>query len=136
MESSSEPWVTWVNAASGTALLGAELVLVLAELEPLAFVALARVFAGGVSTPEEGVKRVGSVVALEPAVADADAEKDVLAAAPVAPEEALDWMYNLFSLPGSFWNCGWASRITWYWLSCVYMVLICLWPKASYKVLS
>jgi hypothetical protein len=29
-----------------------------------------------------------------------------------------------------------ASRITWYWLTCVYMVLICRWPKASYSVLS
>src|SRR5271156_6765300 len=112
MESSSVPRVTWVNAASGTALLVVELVLVLAELEPA--VVVARIFAGGVSTPEDGVKRADSVVALEPAVADADAEKEVLAAAPLAPEEALDWMYNLFSLPGSFWNCGWASRITWY----------------------
>jgi hypothetical protein len=32
------------------------------------------------------------VLALVPAVADAEAEKEVLAAAPVAPEEALDWM--------------------------------------------
>jgi hypothetical protein len=32
---------------------------------------------------------VDVVVALEPAVADAEAEKDVLAAAPDAPEDAL-----------------------------------------------
>src|ERR1700761_1916607 len=50
MESSSVPWVTWVKAASGTALLGAELVLVLAELEPVVLVALvARGLVGGVS---------------------------------------------------------------------------------------
>src|ERR1700677_1543293 len=103
MESSSVPWVTWVNAASGTALLGVELVLVLAELEPVVFVGGgARIFAGGVSLPEEGVKRVDVVVAFEPALADAEAEKEVLDAAPLAPEEALAWMYNLFSLPGSF----------------------------------
>ncbi len=26
--------------------------------------------------------------------------------------------------------------MTWYWFSWVYIVLICRWPKASYKVLS
>ena len=46
------------------------------------------------------------MVALEPAVADAEAEKEVLAAAPLAPEEALAWMYILFSLAGSFGEVG------------------------------
>jgi hypothetical protein len=32
--------------------------------------------------------------------------------------------YISFSLFGFDWNCGSASRITWYWFSCVYSVLI------------
>ncbi len=33
-------------------------------------------------------------------------------------------------------NRGSAVITTWYWFSCVYSVLICRWPKASYSVLS
>jgi hypothetical protein len=80
------------KAPRGTALLRVELVLVLAELDPLVVVFGVRTFVGGVKMPEEGVKRVGAVVALVPAEAEAEAENEVLAAAPVAPEEAPDWM--------------------------------------------
>jgi hypothetical protein len=86
------PGSIWVKALRGTALLGVELVLVLAELDPVALVVVANAFAGGVRIPDEGVKRADSVVALDPAEAEAEAEKDVLAAAPEAPEEALPWM--------------------------------------------
>ena len=42
------------------------------------------------------------MVAFEPADADADAENGSGGArARCAPEEAFDWMYRLFSLPGS-----------------------------------
>ena len=44
----------WVKAPRGTALLGVELVLVLAELEPVVVVGV-RAPDGGVRMPEEGV---------------------------------------------------------------------------------
>jgi hypothetical protein len=44
----------WTKAVRGTALLKVELVLVLAELDPVVVVE-AKAFAGGVSTPEDGV---------------------------------------------------------------------------------
>jgi hypothetical protein len=36
-----------------------------------------------------------------------------------------DWMYRSYRLPGLCWNLGSASRMTWYWLTCVYRVLTC-----------
>ena len=93
IDSDSVPGSIFENAVNGTALLKLELVAVFAELGPLA-VALrpsAMAFCGGASTPEDGVKRAGVVVAFDPAVAEAEAEKEVLAAAPVAPEDALLW---------------------------------------------
>ena len=48
--------------------------------------------AGGVSVAIEGVYSTEVVVALEPAEAEADAEKDDTALAPDAPDEAFDWM--------------------------------------------
>src|ERR1700749_261404 len=93
IDSDSVPISIFENALRGTALLKLELVLVLAELDPLGAVDPSAIpFCGGVSTPEDGVYRAGVVVALDPAVAEAEAEKDVLAAAPEAPNEALPWM--------------------------------------------
>src|ERR1700678_697604 len=92
IDSDSVPGSIWVKAPRGTALLGVELVLVLAELDPVVLVVVDRTPVGGVRMPEEGVKRAGSVVALDPAEAEAEAEKEVLAAAPEVPEEALPWM--------------------------------------------
>src|ERR1700685_4811982 len=66
IDSDSVPGSMWVKAPRGTALLGVELVLVLAELDPVVLVVVARAPAGGVSMPEEGVKSTDSVVALEP----------------------------------------------------------------------
>src|ERR1700677_117705 len=66
IESGSVPGSMWVKAPRGTALLGVELVLVLAELEPVLLVLGARAPLGGVRMPDEGVKRADSVVALEP----------------------------------------------------------------------
>ena len=86
------PWVIWAKAFRGTALVKLELVFVFAELDPVALVLVVKEFWGGVSMPEEGVYRADSEVALVPAEADADAEKEVLAAAPLAPEDALLWM--------------------------------------------
>ena len=48
--------------------------------------------AGGVSVAIEGVYSTEVVVALEPAEAEADAEKEDTALAPDDPEEAFDWM--------------------------------------------
>ncbi len=93
IDSDSVPGSMWANAVKGTALLKVELVVVLAELElPAALAPRAMAFCGGVSTPEDGVKRAPVVVAFDPAVAEAEAEKEVLAAAPEAPEDALPWM--------------------------------------------
>src|ERR1700733_5956364 len=35
---------------------------------------------------------------------------------------------------GVSWKCGFTSRMTWYWLSCVNMVETWRWPYASYSV--
>jgi hypothetical protein len=93
IDSDCVPISIFAKAFKGTALLKLELVAVLAELDPaVALAPRAMPFWGGVSTPEDGVKRADVVVALEPAVAEAEAEKEVLAAAPVAPDDALPWM--------------------------------------------
>ena len=52
--------------------------------------------------------------AFDPAEDDPEDANEEEAPAPVAPEDALDWMYRRFSLFGSFWNCGSASSTTWY----------------------
>ncbi len=83
---------------------------------------------GAVSTDGEGVYAALWVTALEPAEAELDPEKLVDAPGPDVPDDALAWMYRLASLLGSLWNSGSVSRITWYWLSCVYIVLICRCP--------
>src|SRR3984957_19345968 len=55
IDSDSVPGSMWVKAPRGTALLGVELVLVLAELEPVLLVVVARTPVGGVNMPEDGV---------------------------------------------------------------------------------
>src|SRR3984885_7346559 len=54
IESDSVPGSMWVKAARGTALLGVELVLVLAELDPVLLVGASELV-GGVRIPEDGV---------------------------------------------------------------------------------
>src|ERR1700691_6264889 len=88
IDSDSVPGSMWVKALRGTALLGVELVLMLAELDRVVLVGVGvSAFVGGVSVPDEGVTRADSVVALDPAEADAEAEKEVLAAAPEPSDE-------------------------------------------------
>ena len=82
-------------------------------------VAPARTVAGLFSTFAEGVYLTEVVRAFEPADAEADDEKLVEAPAPVAPEDALDWMKRDPRLPGFRCHSGAVSRITWYWLVCV-----------------
>ncbi len=109
-----------MKALSGIAFAGVELV---AEFEVVETGLNA--FVGAVNTADEGVYAAPCVMALEPAEDELDPEKLVDAPGPDAPDDAFAWMYRLDSLLGSFWNSGSVSRITWYWLSCVYMVLIC-----------
>ena len=45
------------------------------------------------------------VVAFDPGGSEDEAEKEVLAAAPAGADDCVPWMYILFSLPGSCWNC-------------------------------
>jgi hypothetical protein len=94
-----------VKALNGTALLTAELV-VPAEPAPLLDVAAElldeRAFAGGVSVAADGVYSAEAVNAFDPAEDDPEDAKEEEAPAPIAPEEALDWMYRWFSLFGSF----------------------------------
>jgi hypothetical protein len=83
-----------VKALSGTALAGAELLLVFDAL--LAAVAVAptpevMAFNGGVRTPDEGVNFTEAVRAFEPAAADPDDANELEAPAPVAPEDAFAW---------------------------------------------
>jgi hypothetical protein len=78
---------TWVKALSGTALAGVEVDAVLADgVEGPGL----NVVAGGVSAAVDGVYSTDVVVAFDPAEAEADAENDDTALAPVAPDEALD----------------------------------------------
>src|ERR1700678_83557 len=125
MESAS--LVRWkcVKVLSGTALLGCVVVVVLGELVPAPFELPGdNAFGRAFKVPAEGVYSTEVVVAFEPAEEDPEAEKEEEAPGPEVPEEAFAWIYKCCSVFGSCWNCGWASRITWYWLSCVYMVLI------------
>src|ERR1700704_3130449 len=94
MESGDLTLSKHVNALSGTALAGEELVLAFDAL--VAAVAVAptpelRAFSGGVRTPEEGVNFTEAVRAFEPAAADPDAAKEEKAGAPVAPEDVFAW---------------------------------------------
>src|SRR4051812_23447207 len=129
-----------MKAFSGIALAPTEAVVVLGVVpdvtpevrdEPVVDVAPCRTVAGLLSTVEEGVYFTDVVSAFEPAAAEAEDENDVEAPAPVAPDEAFDWIYNEPRLLGCCCHSGAVSRTTWYWFSCVYSVLICRWPYAS-----
>src|ERR1700690_1437166 len=117
-----------VKALSGTALAICELLPVL-----VVTVVLASAVCRGASKDcaGVGVNCAPCVAAFEPAEAELEEENDVAAPAPVAFAEAFDCRKMDCNLSGVVWNEGRASRITWYWLSCVYMVLIWRWPKAS-----
>jgi hypothetical protein len=93
------------NALSGIALLGTELVF------DDVVVPAVSTRVGGVSVPAEGVYFVVAVSAFDPAEVDPFPEV-VDAPAPLVPAAAFAWMYMWFSLSGSSWNCGCASRIT------------------------
>jgi len=90
-----------VNAPSGTALALDETVVVLGvvpdtvplvgEDVPVAETR-GKALAGATSAAEDGVYRTAVVRAFDPAAADADEEKELAALAPLAPEEAFDWM--------------------------------------------
>jgi len=58
----------------------------------------------------DGVYLTDVVSALEPAAADAEAEKDVVAPVPLAPEDAFPWMYKLPKLAGFFCHSGAVSE--------------------------
>src|SRR6266404_314604 len=83
-----------VNALSGTALAGAELLLAFDALVAVLAVAPTpelRAFSGGVRTPDEGVNLTEVVRAFEPAAADPDDAKEEKAGAPVAPVDVFAW---------------------------------------------
>jgi hypothetical protein len=83
-----------VNALSGTALAGAELLLAFDAFVAVLAVAPTpdlRAFSGGVRTPDEGVNFTEVVTAFEPAAADPDDAKEEKAAVPVAPEDVFAW---------------------------------------------
>ena len=104
MESASVVFSKCEKALSGTALLVAELVAP-AEFAPVLGVeeVLAEsAFAGGVSVAADGVYSAEAVSAFDPAAEDPEDANEVEAPGPLAPEDALDWMYRWFSLFGSF----------------------------------
>jgi hypothetical protein len=80
-----------VNALSGTALAGVELVVAFAVdavlLEPTPELIA---FAGAVSSEDDGVYATEVVVAFEPAEEDPDEAKEEEAPGPLPPAEALD----------------------------------------------
>ncbi len=99
----------WVNALRGIAFALVAFVAVFGVLpavvppfweEPPDDVTPPIAEAGFVRTAEDGVYLTDVVSALEPADADAEAEKDVAAPVPLAPEDALPWMYKLPELGG------------------------------------
>jgi hypothetical protein len=86
----------WVKALKGTAFAGDELLAAFDVL--VAVVAVAptpelRAFSGGVRTPDDGVSSAVAVSAFDPAAEDPEDAKEEDAPDPVAPEEALAWIY-------------------------------------------
>jgi len=95
MESGDPTLSKRVNALSGTALAGAELLLAFDALAAVVAVAPTpelRAFSGGVRTPDEGVNVTEVVRGCEPAAADPEDAKEEKAGAPVEPEDACAWM--------------------------------------------
>ena len=94
MESGSVVFSKCEKALSGTALLMAEVV---APAEPAPLGAVEELLAesafwGGTSVFADGVYFAEVVTALDPAEDDPEDAKDEDAPAPVAPEDALDWI--------------------------------------------
>src|SRR5580658_6089129 len=112
MESDSVPLSICVNALSGTALDGVELVTVLLVVVPVDPTPDESAFVGAANTPEDGVYCTELVRAFEPADEDPDAAKDVDAPGPEPPDDALDCIYRSCSRVGLFWKSGSASRTT------------------------
>ena len=82
-----------MNALSGTALDGMELVVAFAvEGVPLVPTFDVRAFEGALSTVDEGVYWTEVVIAFEPADEDPEEAKDEEAPGPELPEEALLWI--------------------------------------------
>ena len=95
IESDSVDLSRCVNALKGTEPDGVELVVVFAdEEEELLVVPTPELsaFDGALSTPEDGVKAAGAVVAFDPAEEEPEAAKDVEAPGPEPPEDALACM--------------------------------------------
>ena len=93
MASGSVVFSKCAKALSGTASLEAELVMP-AELAPLLDVAVEMLansaFTGGVSVFAAGVYSADDVSAFDPAEGDAEDANVAAAAAPLAPDDALD----------------------------------------------
>ena len=109
-----------MNALSGIARAPTEATLVLgvvpAEMpadadDPEEEVAPPSTVAGVLNTLADGVYLTDVVSALEPADAEADEEKLVDAPAPVAPDDAFDWMNRDPRLPGLRCHSGAVSRM-------------------------
>src|ERR1017187_1930279 len=98
------------NALSGMAWLGLTVVAP-AALTPV--VPAVRTRVAGASELADGVYIAEAVSAFEPAEVEPLPE-ELEAPAPLVPVAAFAWMKMWFSLSGSSWNCGCASRITWY----------------------
>ena len=91
MESASLARWKCVNALSGTALLIAVVLAVLADdpnPDVVAFALDASAFVGGVRTPADGVYITEVVVAFDPADADPEDENEFVAPGPEVPDDA------------------------------------------------
>ena len=104
MDSGSVVFSKCAKALNGTALLGVELVAP-AEVDPLLDVEVTAfavsALAGGASVFADGVYGAEAVTEFNPAEDDPDDANDVEAPAPVAPDDAFDWISRRFSLFGS-----------------------------------
>src|ERR1700722_9212602 len=109
MDSASVVGTAFVKADNGTALLPLELVAVFCVVPA---VLLVSALAGGVMIADDGVYFTEGVSAFDPAAADADDENDVAAPAPLAPDDAFDWMYRSPSFDGFCCPSGALSSTT------------------------
>ena len=106
MESGAVVCSKCVNALSGTALPDAEVGGLIVEVVefvwafPMGLIALDC----AASTPGDGEYSTAVVIAFEPADAEPEAAKELVAPGPVAPDEAFDWMYMAERFDGSRWN--------------------------------
>src|SRR5580704_6477940 len=100
MESGSVVFSKRQNALNGTWLLIAEL-LTPAEPAPVLATFAESALEGGAKVLAAGVNWAVPVRALDPAEEDPEAENEVEAPVPLAPEDALDRMYRWLSFSGS-----------------------------------